>query len=237
MDDRKNKIAVYYIATGKYKALFPEFIESLDNFFPKYQKIVKLISDGLEEYKDYEKGNVKVFLCPRINNYPWPIVTLYKMWHILENRDDTCEYACYFNGNAIVYPHVDDVFDMNKITTSYHSFDYKNEHYDIWKYINLNSYSEAFQENRTYEYIQAAFFFGPSKMIFDMCSDIVDMVNKDSKKYIYAQWHDESYLNKWCVDNSNKVDKKWILSCYKEYIDSNRFVYLRDKNNYDIKKS
>ena len=28
------KIAVYYIATGDYKKLFPGFLESLNNFFP-----------------------------------------------------------------------------------------------------------------------------------------------------------------------------------------------------------
>ena len=89
MNDKDIRIAVYYIATGDYKKLFPEFLESVQNFFPPYKKVVKVISDGLEEFKDYEKGNVKVDLCPRINDYPWPIITLYKMWHILENFDET----------------------------------------------------------------------------------------------------------------------------------------------------
>ena len=237
MNDKKKKIAVYYIATGDYKILFPDFLLSLDNFFPEDEKIVKVISDGLEEYKTYEHENVKVELCPRINNYPWPIITLYKMWHILENRDDTCDYVCYFNGNSIINPHNLDIFDFNKITVSYHSFDYDREHYNIWPYINISRNSCAYLENKTYEYIQGGFFFGPSKMIYDMCQDIVDMVNYDSRKQLYAQWHDESYLNKWCVDNFNKVDKKWIMTCYKDFVDSNRFIYLRDKNSYDIKKS
>ena len=236
MNDDKKRIAVYYIATGKYKVLFQEFLSSLDNFFPNYEKIVKLISDGLEEYKDYKNGNVKVELCPRINNYPWPIVTLYKMWHILENRDDTCDYACYFNGNAYICPHAPDIFNMNKITTSYHSFDPKDGHYDIWPHIVINPHSCAYLPNKTYEYIQGGFFFGPSKMIYDMCNDIVNMVNKDSYIQIYARWHDESYLNKWCVDHSNLVDKKSILSYYRELVDDKRFVYLRDKKQYGIIK-
>ncbi len=236
MNEETKKIAVYYIATGDYKVLFSEFLSSLDNFFPKYKKIVKVISDGLEEYKEYEKGNVKVELCPRINNYPWPIITLYKMWHILENRDDTCDYACYFNGNSIINPHNLDIFDFNKITVSYHSFDYKDEHYNIWPYININRNSCAYLENKTYEYIQGGFFFGPSKMIYDMCQDIVDMVNYDSRKQLYAQWHDESYLNKWCVEHSQLVDKKWIMTYHKSLIDEKRFIQLREKKDYNIVK-
>ena len=119
---RKIKIGVYYIATGKYCALFPEFLESLQNFFPECEKRVKVISDGLLEYKDYSKGNVIVDLCPRINNYPWPIITLYKMYHIESNFDFSCDYSVYFNGNSIINPHDLDIFDTNKITVSYHSF-------------------------------------------------------------------------------------------------------------------
>ena len=60
MDNENIKIAVYYLSTGDYKKLFPEFLDSLQNFFPKCKIVVKLISDGLEEYKDYE--NLKEIL-------------------------------------------------------------------------------------------------------------------------------------------------------------------------------
>ena len=62
MNNKDFKIAVYYIATGKYKSLFPEFLDSVHNLYPNNKKIVKVISDGLEEYSNYEEGNVKVEL-------------------------------------------------------------------------------------------------------------------------------------------------------------------------------
>ena len=236
MEDRNYKIAVYYISTGEYKILFPEFLESLQNFFPSYEKVVKLISDGLEEYANYQKGKVKVELCPRINHYPWPIVTLYKMWHILENFDETCDFSCYFNGNAIVFEHSNDVFNLEKITTSYHSFNSKSNPYDPWPYIYPNQNSCAYLENGTYEYVQAAFFFGPNNLMRQLCEEVVEMIKKDSGYCLYPQWHDESYLNKWCVEHSNLVDKKYILTAYENEVDSTRFIYLRDKRNYSIIK-
>ena len=237
MNNKDFKIAVYYIATSKYKVLFPEFLESVHNFYPNNKKIVKVISDGLEEYADYEKGNVKVELCPRINNYPWPVVTLYKMWHILENFDDTCEYSCYFNGNAYIYEHSVNALDSKKITTSYHSFNGKNYPYDPWPHIKLLPNSTAYLLNGTYEYVQAAFFFGPSNLIRKLCEDVVEMVKEDSRNNTFACWHDESYLNKWCVLNEKLVVRKYILTIYKDDLDHERFVYLRDKNEYNIDKS
>lgn len=232
-----DKIAVYYIATGEYKKLFPEFLESVHNFFPNNQKIVKVISDGLDEYSNYEKGNVKVDLCPRICNYPWPIVALYKMWHILDNFDSTCTYSCYFNANAIINSHALDVFNLNKITVPYHSFNSKSSPYVPWSCININPASCAFLVNGTYEYVQSGFFFGPSNLIKKLCEDVINMVKTDTKKCIFAQWHDESYLNKWCVMNGKLIERKYVFTIYKNEIDQYRCVYLRDKKDYSIDKS
>ena len=237
MINKDSKIAVYYIATGDYRKLFPDFLESVQNFYPDNKKIVKVISDGLVEYSNYENGNVKVELCPRINNYPWPVITLYKMWHILENFDDTCEYCCYFNGNAIIYPHNDNVLSPDKMTFSYHSFNNKMKRYNPWPNVSINPLSTAFLLNETYEYVQAAFFFGPNKLFRQLCEDVVEMVKEDSKRLLFAQWHDESYLNKWCVLHETMLERKYILTVYKEDIDPKRFVYLRDKRNYKIDKN
>lgn len=236
MKDKKFKIAVYYIATGKYKELFPDFLESTHNFFPNNKKVIKVLSDGLEEYANYENGNVKVELCPRINNYPWPIITLYKMWHILENIDDTCEYSCYFNGNAIICEHDENIFDVNKITVSYHSFNRKTKAYSPWPYIRSLPSSTSYLINETYEYVQGGFFFGSTDLIKKLCEDVVSMLNEDTKNHLFATWHDESYLNKWCVLNEKLVARKYIMTVYKEDIDKERFVYLRDKKNYSITK-
>ena len=230
--NKNAQIGIYYIATGEYKMFFPDFLESVQNFFPKNQKVVKLISDGLEEYKGYEKGKVTVELCPRINNYPWPVVALYKMWHILERYDDSCDYMCYFNANAIIYPHREDIFNLEKLSTSYHSFNDKDNAYNPWPHIHLDPNSAAYMENESYEYIQSGFFFGPKEIIKNMCEDIVNMIRIDSSRHMFAQWHDESYLNKWCVENNLIVDKNYYMTIYQTAIDEERFIYLKNKKIY-----
>jgi hypothetical protein len=49
-----------------------------------------------------------------------------------------------------------------------------------------------------------------------MCNDVSKMVEEDLKKNIIPQWHDESYLNKWCVLNKDKVNKQRFVS-YQKY--------------------
>ena len=224
------KIGVYYIATGKYKNMFKDFLNSLTNFFPSDEKVVKLISDGLEQYDGYKLHNIYVELCPRINHYPWPIITLYKHYHILENFDESCDYICYINGNGVICKNnPEEWFNPKKITVSYHSF---GENYNVWGSININKYSTAYLENNTYDYIQGGFFIGPTNLVKYMCHDIVNMLHEDMSRHLFAQWHDESYINKWCEDNYQHVNKKSIMTVYKDKINSSTFIFLTDKNKY-----
>lgn len=236
MMDSNKKIAVYYIATGDYTKLFPDFLESLQNFFPNNEKRVKLISDGLEEYKNYKKGNVIVDLCPRINDYPWPVVALYKMWHILQNIDHDCDYACYFNANSIIHPHDNNCFDLSKLTVPFHSFNSKKKKYDPWEYVNINPSSSAYLENGTYEYIQSGFFFGSVDLVETMCKDVVLLLKNDTARHIFAQWHDESYFNKWIYNHKELVDMKYVMTIYEEDLDSTRFIFLKNKRDYQINR-
>lgn len=223
------KIAIFYIATGDYKDCFPLFLTSVKSFFPGVTKIIKVISDDLTEYNNYNDtvNKIKVEICPRINNYPWPIITLYKHWHILENLDEACEFSCYFNANSVIFPNDVKLWcNFNKLNCTYHSF---GESYNPFDYININKNSSAYLENNTYKYIQAGFFFGKTSIVKKLCEDIIQMIKKDCAKHLFAQWHDESYMNKWCELNKELVHKEQIGTVY-ENVNAKTFIYFKPKN-------
>ena len=58
----------------------------------------------------------------------------------------------------------------------------------------------------------------------------------DTARSMFAQWHDESYINKWCVEHEDIVDKRYVMTVYEDSIDKDWFIYLRDKRDYNIKK-
>lgn len=201
-------IAVYYIATNVYCEMFEGFLNSLKFFMPTYKKVVVLLTDELEEYTNYVDNENNISVDRRhINHYPWPIITLYKHYHILTNRID-CDYAVYFNADIICneeFKYTDNTFDMDKMNFSSHAnVRYKDstirEHAFIYQHPNsINSiYHYVLDECPEETYCQAAFFFGPSELFFEMCKDIFEYVDCDLRgNYVYMKWHDESYMNVW----------------------------------------
>ena len=229
------KIGVYYIATDFYKKLFPAFLATLPDFYPQYPKSLNVISDGLDEYKNYDNDNIHINICPKINHYPWPIITLYKMYHILQNFDDTCSHICYFNANSLLYP-CKDKLDFTKMNCTFHSFGSKNHKYTPVPSC-INPRSAAYLEDYTYDYIQGGFFFAPSEIARKMCEDVCEMLRIDMSKRLFPTWHDESYLNKWCIDNSSIVVKKQYGTVYdtSEFTEDTFIRFASAKELTDVK--
>lgn len=204
----KKHLAIYFIATSNYKQGFEHFKKSLHLFYPEMKKTVIVLSDGLKEWDGVEENDItyKVF---KIDHFCWPIITLFKMKYILDYQID-CDYVAYCNGNLQFNPSFDfstinNVIDLNKFNASRHSyylidtFDDMNGHiYD--KGISPNSQAHI---ANPYIYVQAAFFMGPSSIVYGMCKDVCDMCEIDLKKNIIPNYHDESYLNRWIENNKN----------------------------------
>ncbi len=221
-------LAIYYIATSNYKIGFYHFKRNLKYFFPQFKKTVIIISDGLTEWNDVIENDI-TYKVYHIDHFPWPIITLFKMNYIKEHKID-CDYVCYCNGDMqfnIEYDYSKNNFDFTKLNLSRHS--YCNESINLDGHIfaqGIDKNSEAYIDSQ-YTYVQGGFFFGPSDITYKMCEDISLMVEKDLKKNIIPQWHDESYLNKWRILNNNLVsyplkklfahnvfEKDKLLSCF-----------------------
>lgn len=191
-------IAIYYIATGTYKLLFEDFYNSVPNFLPQYNKKIILISDGLEEYKDKED-----IIYHHIDDYPWPIITLFKMDYILRFFDYGSDYHFYFNANSIINKIE---FELNKDS--------------------LILAQHSCKVLREYNPVQAAFFGGNTQVMLDCCKGVSALVEKGLLANQIPQFHDETYLNIWSRDYNNKVVMD-LLSIGKE----TKLIYLQNKSS------
>lgn len=224
------KIGIYYIATGQYKDLFKPFIDSVHNFCPGIDKIVYIISDGLNEYDGYSGDHFVVKHKQTVAHYPWPVVALYKMWHILQNLNDTAEevdYAFYFNANSILHEN-DYMPEPNTLYVSWHGY---NCRYDPCYFLRPSEASISYIKDSQYEYAQSAFFGGDVNIMKEMCQDVVDMIHVDQKNRIFALMHDESYLCKWCHDNMKRCHYDEYLTYFPWTLDGKKkFVLLTYKD-------
>ena len=206
-------LVIYFIATSKYKEGFKYFKENLRYFFPDMRKTIVILSDGLENWNNVVEEDIsyKVF---HIDHFYWPIIALFKMKYILDYKQD-CDFVCYFNADLQFNPNykipLSEVLDLTKLNLTRHSWHYDDTLYDgnIFAY-NIDRRSLAFISHE-YTYVQSCFFLGPAEIIYKMCHDISNWVKLDLKKNIIPQWHDESYLNKWCEENKELCAEKKAL--------------------------
>lgn len=205
-------LTIYYIATSNYKTGFKHFKQNLHYFFPQFKKSVIIISDGLKEWDGVEENGI-TYKVQNIQHFCWPIITLFKMKYIFDFKVES-DYACYFNGNLqcnVNYDFTNSNIDFNKLNVSVHASSNDDIIYDNNNFENVSINSLA-HITEPYKYIQGGFFFGPSSIVYKMCQDVSKMCEMDLKNNIIPQWHDESYLNKWCVDNKHLVNKQRFMS-------------------------
>ena len=236
--ESKKTIGIYYIATGIYKNNFNPFIKSINNFFPQYNKKIILLSDGLEEYIDYQENNIHIE-HHYIEDHPWPIVALFR-FHYLVKYKVNCDYIFFINSNSMILPNkLYNWFDENKINVTKH-FSYRSgikTTYELLLPSDDNPNSTSYIGNINYIYCQSGFFGGPSNLIYYMCKDIITMIDIDLKNNIIAKWHDETYFNKWLYDkqydkNLINITDVFFNKIFNKENDSN-FIYLEYKNEND----
>lgn len=199
------KIAIYYYATSVYKDYFNDFYNSLENFFPGIEKKVHLFTDDEENLYKTNK-NIE---WHHLNHYPWPIVSLYKMWRTLQNLDTSCDLHFHFNSNIIFSKDVDYSKMMSVINDG--------------KLIVARHYNYAPTENpfnKALLYIHGGIWGGNLQIVEKMCNEHSILLDRYiNGNHIIPTWHDETIINQWYAYNPNLV----------EVIDFHDYGIIREK--------
>lgn len=171
-------IGVYYIATGKYVDFFETFIQSVDNWMPEHKKIVCLIGDlSLSKWDKWKKRNVSI-CYQHINHYPWPVVTLYKIYLMKLYKIKGVELHFFFNANV-------------EFTEYCLTFDYSQ--FFKGKIIVTDHVGKKIRNN----YLQGCALCIPDILFDDFCKIHNEATNYYmQKKFKVPKWHDETITNK-----------------------------------------
>lgn len=198
-------IGIYCIATGSYKVFLYGFLDSLRTLRPTEKKTVILFTDSDDNYE----SDFLEIVNHRISDTPWPIVILLKMWYINQHPIE-CDEVFYFDADTLCIrdlPNNNDKLMLTRHTCSDGGID--GHRFMLLNDDNPNSLS--YIGRLPYEYVQAGFFYGNSKIVYNMCRDVSCWVEDDLKRGVIPKWHDESYLNKWVFMNKSqcKIIKAW----------------------------
>lgn len=203
------KVAILYIATGRYITFWDDFYQSAEkNFLPDIPKTYFIWTDDVT--KKFPKNVVKIHQ-PQL---PWPGPAM-KRYHFFDNARSQLEqfdYLFFMNANLIVDKPVGrEILPTNKQRfmmtqhPGYTRVSPKNLPYD-------RSHSKAsIQPNEGRIYVAGGFNGGKSKAFLKMARIIKRWVDQDEKKKIIPLWHDESYLNRFLINIEKKGIQPLIL--------------------------
>jgi hypothetical protein len=198
------KIAVLYIATGKYFTFWDGFYESAKRFlFCDREKELKFFV-----FTDEERqlgGDVKLTV---IDNEPWPYPTL-KRYHYflsLEEELQQFDYIYFFNANTLFIASVGEILLPKKdaglsFVQQPTTLALSNSEFGYERRIQ----SKAFiKKGEGKYYVWGAFNGGESGYFLKMAKTINEWTEIDRDNNIIPVWHDESYLNKYVVGLDEK---------------------------------
>jgi hypothetical protein len=202
------KVAVLYIALGRYVVFWKEFFESCEEMLLSCDKHYFIWTDCPTEQLEYgNRPNVTVIPYAKRG---WPYDSLMRFEMFLQKREEIlkCDYVFFFNANMQFY----NPTDLSEITPrEWNGGLVVRRHPGVLWYDTSNPDKHRYErrpESTAYipfgkgkYYVSGAFNGGTSKDYIKMCEVLAENVKKDLDNDIIACVDDESHLNAYCADH------------------------------------
>ena len=226
------KLAVIFIGTNKYLEFFPNYFNScMENLAPSsfVEKHFFVFSDGKVEGELPDN----ITFVPT-EHKPWPAITLERFHTILTIEDTLKDYdwILFLDADMEVRQKVDsnELFTAKDFIGVHHPCHYKTGTGDYER----NPKSEACVTGDQTNYYQGCLWGGKTSAVIPMMKTLKDRVDKDYENDIIAVWHDESHLNRFFIDNEDKLHALSpdyaFPECYPDYPFEQKIVHLAKDN-------
>ena len=201
------KVAIIFIGTGRYINFLPLYYENIHKYFlPKSEKTILAFTDGTGDFPD----DIKVYHQEHLE---WPYITL-KRFEII-NKAKTFikdfDWCVFIDADAIPVSEIteEEFFSDKPFFGVHHPCHALGmpPHTEYPGAFETNSKSRAHvtPDDDTTMYWQGCLWGGKVPAVFDMIDELEKRVNDDLKDDVIAQWHDESQLNKFYIENKKDV--------------------------------
>lgn len=226
-----NNIKIFSLATNNYKNFSDNFLFGFNNFFlPHKNKEFIIFTDDIK-YGSFQKSYITTSF---INHENWPMITLKRYEYISQFKDKIAnDDLCIFADIDLMPVSEIDSLTVNKYFGVEHPGNYYvnntqslETNFNSTAYVNINNLPV------NYKYIQGCLWGAIGQNFIDMISILKENTEKDLKNNIIAKWHDESHLNKFCIENINEFKILPASCAYPENWTLNipKYIIHKDKN-------
>ncbi len=221
----ENNITFFSIATNQYLELWKNQVSSVSSHIERLQwRWIVLTDDPCSARSFIESKNMQDFIDVRdVLPFGFPLASMIRYSAILHNFDKE-GWICYIDADMrIEKPEKLDsqIRSSSQVSVVSHpgfsrpkgivwSLGLRSNVSNLLRHLALGGLgsweirrkSKAFVPRWARKvYVQAAIFFGPAESVLQLSADCWNWTEQDMRMGVIPIWHDESYLNRWLVDN------------------------------------
>ena len=203
------KVAIAFIGTSKYLNFLPQYYEKIhENFLSNTEKTFLVFTDGEGDFPE----DVKVYPQEHLE---WPYITLNRFEILNKAREEIAkhDWLVFLDADTVVVDKIleEDFFSDKPLFGVWHPCHNLGmpPHNKLPGAFETNPLSLAYvdtEKELPVIYYQGCLWGGKVPEVLEMIDEIQDRTNKDLKNNVIAVWHDESHLNKYFIENKNKVN-------------------------------
>jgi hypothetical protein len=195
-------IAIIFIGTGKYADFFPKYYENCEKYFlTNSEKTYFCFTDA--DFGGEIPNNIKII---ETQLEKWPLPTLHRFKTILKEKNNLLnyDYLIYLDADMLVNQKIleEEILTEKDFIGVYHPGFYKKSQGIPYEKRRI---SQAYVEEDTGRYWQGSLWGGRVPYVFEMIQKLHQQIQIDLEKNIIAEWHDESHINKFFLENSERV--------------------------------
>ena len=238
------KVAICFIGTGKYLNFLPKYYENIEKYFlPNTEKTFLVFTDG---ELDNTPENIITYYQEHLE---WPFITLGR-FEIIKKAKDEIEknnWFAFIDADALVVNEIkeEDFFNKDKSFFGVHHpchFLQMPPHNKFPGAFETNRLSRACvsQDDDISVYYQGCLWGGKVPEVLKLIAELDDRTKEDFENNIIAVWHDESHLNKFFIENKEKVHTLGPEFAYPEVFENyctfeKKIVHLaKDNSKYHV---
>ncbi len=230
-------VAIIFIGTNKYLNFFPKYYETCEELlFPGVKKQYYVFTDGGivgDEIPDH-------ITAIRIPHKEWPSITLERFHTILlaEELIQEHDWLLFLDADMRVDAVVNSeevLNDEKDFIAVHHPCHYNTGTGDFER----RPESEACITGNPLQYYQGCLWGGKMEAVIPMMKLLKERVDKDYSNDIIAVWHDESHLNRFFIENQDRVHALppdyAYPECFPNYPYERKIVHLaKDNSSYQV---
>lgn len=227
-----NRIGLLIIATNKYEIFIEPLLRSVEKYFFKKEPVdIYLFVD--KKYHGLHLSRLNIVQIP-IEHKPFPYATLYRYKYFSTFRQlITSQYIFYLDVDMrIVAPIGEEILptDCSLVGTIHPGF-YKGG--GSWCVDEKSNAFTPYYDRK--KYYAGGFNGGTNEAFLTMSRVLSEAITEDESRGVMAEWHDESFLNKWF--NMLKCKELSPSYCYPESwkLPFPKKILALDKNHSEIR--